>query len=100
MNLSEIMILKKYYNYDISQRPLKYQIYQPNQNKIKRIVIFFLGAGERGSDGYKHITKNVDIIKNIIKHPIYGKETIIIAPQAPLRLRWVSELSYKFNLLI
>lgn len=100
MNLANLMTLEKYYNYDISKRSLKYRLYYPKGNKIKRIVVFLHGAGERGSDGLKHILKNVDIIKDIINHPNYGLNSIIIAPQAPLRLRWVTNLSYKFNLLI
>ena len=94
------MELCKYYNLSISKRALKYQLYLPNNNLPKRLLIFLHGAGERGSDGKKHIEKNVAILENIINHPKYKDDTIIIAPQVPLKLWWYSQNNYKFNLLV
>ncbi len=101
MNLLKVMKESVYINESISKRKLKYRVYLPNEtNSNTKLVIFFHGAGERGSDNKRQISYNVKVLEDIINDPSYGKNTIIIAPQVPLNLRWVSPRNYKFNILI
>ncbi len=89
MNLVDVMTLETYVNKNI-ELPLLYRIYHPAVKRNSyRVFIFLHGAGERGTDGEKHIQFNAEIIKQIIEHPVYGQETIIIAPQIPMDTRWV-----------
>lgn len=107
MNLADIMTLETYTNQNITETPLLYRVYIPTEKKSSyRLFIFLHGAGERGDDGEKQIAYNAQIIEQIINHPVYGKETIIIAPQVPLEQRWVplkditgGTYKYRFNAL-
>ncbi len=84
MQLKDVMILKHHKNSNLYPLALPYQIYIPKTLGVQyRLVVFLHGAGERGQDGLKQISVNSSIINRIIKHPVYGRDTIIIAPQVP-----------------
>ncbi|VEU82303.1 alpha/beta hydrolase-fold protein [Acholeplasma hippikon] len=90
MNLVDYMTLETYENKTLDNKPLIYRAYVPKEKQDKyRVFIFLHGAGERGNDGAFHITPNADIIKRVINHPIYGKNTICIAPQVPANESWM-----------
>ncbi|MBN3490306.1 hypothetical protein JV173_02140 [Acholeplasma equirhinis] len=89
MNLVDIMKLESYDNPAIGQK-LQYTVYIPQEKRDKyKLFIFMHGSGERGEDGLKPIMYHAKIAKMIIEHPVYGKETIIIAPQVPTEQRWM-----------
>lgn len=91
MNLYEVMSLETFSNDLLDSKPLIYRAYVPKTKKDKyKVFIFLHGAGERGNDGSFHVTPNADIIKNIINHPIYGEDTICIAPQVPKDETWMA----------
>lgn len=90
MNLVDYMTLETYENSALDNKPLIYRAYVPKEKQEKyRVFIFLHGAGERGNDGAFHITPNAGIIKNVINHPVYGKNTICIAPQVPANESWM-----------
>lgn len=79
---------KKVYN---SKGPLNYRLYTPENmdpNKKYPLIIFFHGAGSRGSDNIKQLTKG---LMNILAYSkASGNPVIIIAPQCPKDKRWVN----------
>lgn len=90
MNLVDYMTLETYENNHLDDKPLIYRAYVPEVKQEKyNLFIFLHGAGERGNDGAFHITPNADIIKRVINHPVYGKNTICIAPQVPANESWM-----------
>ncbi|WP_025724844.1 hypothetical protein [Acholeplasma granularum] len=90
INLTSYMTLETYENSLINDEVLTYRVFIPKVKRRKyKAFIFLHGSGQRGDDGISHIQSNAKILNYIIEHPIYGKETIIIAPQLPSEQSWV-----------
>ncbi|CDR30773.1 Predicted esterase [Acholeplasma oculi] len=90
IKLTDYMSLEIYENKDIHPTGLLYRVFIPRVKRRKyKLFIYMHGSGERGIDGISHVERHAKILNYIIDHPIYGKETIIIAPQIPENERMV-----------
>ena len=90
IDLINYMTTETYENPEINNEVLRYRVYVPKVKRRKyKVFIYLHGSGERGDDNLKQIQHHAKLINYIIDHPIYGKETIIIAPQVPEDQRWV-----------
>ncbi|MDD4679797.1 MAG: alpha/beta hydrolase-fold protein [Clostridia bacterium] len=72
---------------------LPYRLYLPddyNAEKEYPVLLFFHGAGERGSDNNLQIASNVGIIERIINSTDDDYDCIIIAPQCAAGYQWVN----------
>src|SRR5690554_7547115 len=82
INLTNYMTVETYENQEINDEVLRYRVYIPKVKRRKyKVFIYLHGSGERGSDNLLQIQHHAQLLNYIIDHPIYGKETIIIAPQ-------------------
>lgn len=90
INLTNYMTVETYENQEINDEVLRYRVYIPKVKRRKyKVFIYLHGSGERGSDNLLQIQHHAQLLNYIIDHPIYGKETIIIAPQVPEDQAWV-----------
>src|SRR5690554_104539 len=90
IKLTNYMTVETYENAEINDEVLRYRVYIPKVKRRKyKVFIYLHGSGARGDDNLLQIQHHSKLINYIIDHPIYGKETIIIAPQVPLEQSWV-----------
>ncbi len=72
-------------------KTIPYRLFKPNEYDAKKkypLVIFFHGAGERGTDNARQIGNGMDVFakpENQAKYPCF-----IVAPQCPGEQQWVN----------
>jgi predicted peptidase len=75
---------------DAEGNALNYRLHVPtssNPGEKFPLILFFHGAGERGSDNVRHLNHCVPSILNYVER--HRQPTIIIAPQCPEEKQWV-----------
>lgn len=60
--------------------------YDPNGTKEYPVLLYLHGAGERGTDNYRHVDSNDGLLRRLIQ----SDECVVIAPQCPNDAQWVN----------
>lgn len=91
VTITTVSAVTQSYTYTVGNVSLPYRIYYPTgystNGSVKYPVLLFLhGAGERGTDNYRHVDANDGLLRRLIQ----SDECVVIAPQCPNNAQWVN----------